>query len=156
MNSGTPFDVAVVGGGLIGAELARALQGMSVALIAPGPERESEAAGKFDSRVYAISPANVAFLARLGKGQKTPQPRMTPVHAMRVFGDDGSSRIEFDAYAAGVSELAWIVEDRVLQDALWRGLEAQDGLSRFTSGSVEKIEFSRNHANLCLSDGGTV
>ena len=32
--------------------------------------------------------------------------------------------IEFDAYGAGVPELAWIVEDAVLQDALWQGLEA--------------------------------
>ena len=33
--------------------------------------------------------------------------------------------LEFDAYAAGVPELAWIVEDALLQDALWPGLEAE-------------------------------
>jgi ubiquinone biosynthesis UbiH/UbiF/VisC/COQ6 family hydroxylase len=41
---------------------------------------------------------------------------------MRIFGDR-SSLLEFDAYQAGVPELAWIVEDRVLQDALWQGLD---------------------------------
>ena len=45
-----------------------------------------------------------------------------PVLAMRIFGDR-SSLLEFDAYQAGVPELAWIVEDRVLQDALWQDLD---------------------------------
>jgi 2-octaprenylphenol hydroxylase len=44
-----------------------------------------------------------------------------PVLAMRIFGDR-SSLLDFDAYQAGVPELAWIVEDRVLQEALWRDL----------------------------------
>jgi ubiquinone biosynthesis UbiH/UbiF/VisC/COQ6 family hydroxylase len=43
---------------------------------------------------------------------------------MRIYGDD-ASRLEFDAYAAGVPALAWIVEDSALQQALWRGLEAE-------------------------------
>jgi len=44
---------------------------------------------------------------------------------MRVFGDDGRSSLEFDAYRAGVPELAWIVEDAALQDALWQALEVE-------------------------------
>ncbi len=43
---------------------------------------------------------------------------------MRIFGDDGVATMEFDAYRAGVAELAWIVEDSALTRALWRGLES--------------------------------
>ena len=156
LSSGTPFDVAVVGGGLIGAALARALRGMSVALVAPGPGGAPQIAGRFDQRVYAISPGNAAFLAQLGAWQQLPARRLTPVHAMRVFGDDGSSLIEFDAYAAGVSELAWIVEDGLLQEALWRALKTQDGLSRFGPCSLEKLAVADRHANLVLNDGRTI
>lgn len=76
----------------------------------------------FDARVYALTPGNVAFLRELGVWDAIAPERRVPVLAMRVFGDR-ASLLEFDAYQAGVPELAWIVEDRVLQDALWRDLD---------------------------------
>jgi ubiquinone biosynthesis UbiH/UbiF/VisC/COQ6 family hydroxylase len=129
------LDLIVVGGGPVGASLARAARGLSVALVAPERRvpRESPYEG-FDARVYALSPGNVRFLAGLGA---MPQAHATPVHAMRIYGDD-ASRIEFDAYRAGLPELAWIVEDRLLQDALWRGLDAEIGLPETLSVEKEK------------------
>jgi ubiquinone biosynthesis UbiH/UbiF/VisC/COQ6 family hydroxylase len=119
------LDLIVVGGGPVGAALARAVPGLPLALVAAErrvpPETPYEG---FDARVYALTPGNARFLAGIGA---LPQEHATPVHAMRVYGDD-ASRLEFDAYRAGVPELAWIVEDRLLQDALWRGLDAQIGL----------------------------
>jgi 2-octaprenylphenol hydroxylase len=75
-----------------------------------------------DARVYALSPGNVAFLRELGVWQALPQDRLAPVHGMQIYGD-GAGSLEFDAYGAGVPELAWIVEDSVLQHALWDGLD---------------------------------
>jgi ubiquinone biosynthesis UbiH/UbiF/VisC/COQ6 family hydroxylase len=137
------LDLIVVGGGPVGASLARAARGMPVALVAPERRvpRDSPYEG-FDARVYALSPGNVRFLEGLGA---MPRARATPVHAMRVYGDDASS-IEFDAYRAGVPELAWIVEDRLLQDALWRGLDAQIGVP-------ELIEVNAQSAVLGIAGG---
>src|SRR3970040_928362 len=81
--------------------------------------------GQFDARSYALSPGNVAFLREVGVWDALAPERLNPVRAMRVFGDDGASSLEFDAYRAGVPELAWIVEDEALQDALWGGLGAE-------------------------------
>jgi 2-polyprenylphenol 6-hydroxylase len=67
---------------------------------------------------------------------------------MRIFGD-GASCLEFDAYGAGVAELAWIVEDSVLQDALWRGLDAEV----FASAACEALSVESEKALLQLSDG---
>ena len=93
---------------------------MRVALVSHERRVPPSAPGDaFDARVYALSPGNVAFLRGIGVWDALPQERIAPVHAMHVFGDDGSSAIEFDAYRAGVAELAWIVEDAALQDALW-------------------------------------
>jgi ubiquinone biosynthesis UbiH/UbiF/VisC/COQ6 family hydroxylase len=132
-------DLIIVGAGPVGASLARAAHGLSVLLLAH--ERRASVArqpGMFDVRVYALSPANVAFLG-------LEEDILTPVHAMRVFGDDGS-RIEFDAYRAGVPALAHIVEDGRLQDALWDGLDA-------TIGRCEGIEVEEARVRLRL-DGG--
>lgn len=145
------FDVAVVGGGLVGAALAGALRGAAVALVAS--ERPTPPGAGFDSRIYAISPANARFLAELQAWQRMPAARVTPVHAMRVHGDDGHSVIEFDAYRAGVSELAWIVEDGLLRDALWQGLETQDRLELLVPATCEWLEIRGEAAQLALRDG---
>ena len=160
MNAESPFEVAIAGGGLVGAALARALRGTRAALISrdprPAPCAAANGATGFDSRIYAISPGNAAFLAQLGAWGAIPEARRTPVHAMRIYGDDGASAIEFDAYRSGCSELAWIVEDRLLQDALWRGLENQDGLSLFSGSSIEELEVAGKRVALLLDDGRTL
>ncbi|MSQ64222.1 MAG: ubiquinone biosynthesis protein UbiH [Betaproteobacteria bacterium] len=153
MSPERPFEVAIAGGALVGAALARALRGARVALISqeprPGPAGEAD----FDSRVYAISPGNAGFLSQLGAWSAIPEARRTPVHAMRVYGDDGASLIEFDAYRTGCSELAWIVEDRLLQAALWSGLESQDGLAIFSASSLQELDLNGPHAVASLDDG---
>jgi len=153
MESKTCFEVAVVGGGMVGAALARALEGASLALVGAQPPAPERAGERFDARVYALSPGNAAFLERLGAWALIPAERLTPVHAMRVTGDDGASLIEFDAYRTGAAELAWIVEDRRVQEALWRGLEAQAGLERFENTALERLEFSAREATLVLAGG---
>jgi ubiquinone biosynthesis UbiH/UbiF/VisC/COQ6 family hydroxylase len=123
------LDLIVVGGGPVGASLVRALPGLSVLLVAH--ERRVPALQPrrgFDARVYALSPPNIEFL-------RLEPTSLTPVLAMRVFGDDGA-HIEFDAYRAGVPALAYIVEDAALQDALWQGLEAEVG--RFESLAINE------------------
>jgi ubiquinone biosynthesis UbiH/UbiF/VisC/COQ6 family hydroxylase len=147
------FDALVVGGGLAGAALARALRGSRVALLAQSRPAPPAVNDGFDSRVYAISPGNAAFLAQIGAWGSIPAGRLTPVHAMRVYGDDGRSLIEFDAWEAGVEELAWIVEDALLQEALWRDLEAQQGLRVFVPAECERLETSAERAVLALRDG---
>lgn len=151
MSAEGPFEVAIAGGALVGAALARALRGARVALISR--EQQPPAAPGFDARVYAISPGNAAFLEQLGAWNAIPEARRTPVHAMRVYGDDGASIIEFDAYRTGCSELAWIVEDRLLQEALWGGLRGQEGLALFSASSLHKLEPGGSHAVLSLDDG---
>ena len=155
------FEIAIAGGALVGAALARALRGARIALISrerpPGPagvtDFDSRAYEGFDARVYAISPGNAESLSQLGAWSAIPEARRTPVHAMRVYGDDGASLIEFDAYRSGCSELAWIVEDRLLQGALWSGLQHQDGLTLFSGSSLGKLDIAGSRAVVFLDDG---
>jgi ubiquinone biosynthesis UbiH/UbiF/VisC/COQ6 family hydroxylase len=147
------LDVAIVGGGLVGAALARALRGMRVALVAQARSPVPPRAGEFDSRIYAISPGNAAFFAELKVWQQLPAERVTPVHAMRVHGDDGESLLEFDAYDAGVGELAWIVEDGLLQDALWRSLRQQEDCEIHGGEAIGRQEAGADAATLELRNG---
>lgn len=141
------YDLLIVGGGAVGAALTRAVSGLAVALLAP-KRRAVPAAPRagFDARTYALSPGNVEFLRRIGAWQALDAARLAPVRTMRVFGDDGEAKIEFDAYRAGVPELAWIVEDRALQDALWHGLEP-------IVADTEEIRFLEDNVAISLKGG---
>jgi 2-polyprenylphenol 6-hydroxylase len=132
-------DLIVVGGGPVGASLARAARGLSVAVLAhERPVVVTKAPGSFDARVYALSPANAAFL-ELG------ETALTPVYSMRIYGDR-EAQIEFDAYRAGVPALAYIVEHGDVQKALWDGLDA-------TIAGWQAIDVQDNLARVRLDDG---
>jgi 2-polyprenylphenol 6-hydroxylase len=144
-------DVVIVGAGLAGLALARALRGLQVSLVAP--ERAAPLPQGWDARVYAITPGNAAFLAGLGVWQALPAERVAPVRAMRVYGDDGAAVLEFDAYRAGASALAWIVEDGRLREALWAALAGRDGLEILAPANCARLDIGAQRAQVELADG---
>ncbi len=145
-------DVAIVGGGSVGGSLARALAptGLSVALVEPRPLRPLPDAD-FDQRVYALNGHSRRFLERCGVWQRLSPERIAPVREMQVFGDD-ASKIEFSAYRSGVSELATIVEEANLQQALQLSLSTQANLT-LTGVECTSAHWNDELATLCLSDG---
>lgn len=148
------FDLAIVGAGLAGLALARAARGLRVALVAQQREPEAPRAGEeIDARVYAITPGNAAFLAGLGVWRELAPERMAVVRAMRVCGDRAGAVLEFDAYRAGAGELAWIVEDRALQAALWRSLELDAKVEVLAPAQCQSLVIAQDSARLMLSDG---
>jgi ubiquinone biosynthesis UbiH/UbiF/VisC/COQ6 family hydroxylase len=72
---------------------------------------------------------------------------------MRVFGDRPGSEIEFDAYRAGVPELAWTVEDGALQDAMWAAVQGREEIELFAPAACERLEADAQGVRLTLRDG---
>jgi 2-polyprenylphenol 6-hydroxylase len=118
-------DVAIVGGGPVGATLALSLAraGLSVALIEPGTPRPMPASG-FDQRVYALSQRTRSFLERCGVWGRLSLDRTSPIYDMQVFGDEAGSSLRFSAYRSEVAELAVIVEESNLRNAIEQALAA--------------------------------
>ncbi len=150
------FDIVIIGGGLAGASLVAALaeSGLRLALI----ERKAPPSpgADWDSRVYALTPASTAFLDRIGAWRRLEAGRVTPIYDMRVFGDDGRSRLDFSAYESGTLQLAATVESGRLHHALWQGFEHQRNLSLLCPSVPSKLRFAENRVEIGLEDGSAV
>ena len=149
------FDVLIIGGGLVGASLAAALKssGLNMALVETQPTTLSNEG--WDNRIYAVSPGGAAFLTQCDAWQQLDMNRVQPVETMRVFGDE-DMELDFSAYQLGVPELAFILENRLLQQVLWQGLQEQDNLTLFHPTHCASLVWQDDAAYLQLEDGRTL
>jgi len=150
------FDLVVIGGGLVGASLVTALKdsGLKIALIESREPQPLPDDDSWDSRVYAISPGSARFLREQMIWQQMDTSRLTPVYDMVVLGDDNSSCIQFSAYEVGMAELAYIVENRQLQTAVWEKLQSQlDDVDVICPARCTAITWFESHVEIQLEDG---
>ncbi|NTZ08954.1 UbiH/UbiF family hydroxylase [Burkholderia metallica] len=146
------FDVAVVGGGLVGKTAALALtqSGYKTALLAqPATPRPADLA--FDTRVYALSTSSQALLERLRVWQALDHSRLAPVYDMRVYGD-AHAELHFSAYQASVPQLAWIAESSLVEASLDAALRFQPNLTWFDA-RAQGFDVRADAAVLTLSSG---
>ncbi len=154
----TQFDVVVVGGGLVGATLALALEphGYSVALVEPYGPPALPGANAWDTRVYSISPGSADLLRRCGVWDALPQERVARVEEMHIFGDDGTSTLRFSAYDASLRELAYIVENSVLHHALWTQLRESNSIRVYSPARCATVVWEDRTVALTLDQGDTL
>lgn len=147
-------DAAIVGGGLVGASLALALQraGLDVALIDPQVPQVPPVAGAWDSRIYAISPGNADFLGSLGVWSRLDTQRVQRVETMSIYGDAPAGRLEFSAYEAGLRELAYIVEGSALLQALHAAIADTGQVRVERPAQAASLEINAHVAQLTLAD----
>ena len=155
--SSTDFDIVIAGAGMVGACAAFALagNGFRVALVEAMPAPDFDTSGAdFDLRVSAISPRSRAILEDLGVWQQLDQERVCYYEQMFIWHQHGEASIGFDAVDLARDNLGAIVENRILQQALYRACEKQAGIEWFMPDSVEELLV--NHAagvELRLSSG---
>lgn len=149
-------DVAIVGRGPVGAAMALALEGagLSVRLVGRNaPAAPPSGPDDWDARVYALSPASQRLLARLRAWDAMDAARIAPIHDMAVHAGNAHDvrPLQFDAYAADLEALAWIVEHRNLAGALSQVLRFRD--IAVDDADVTGLTIDDAAAELVLSDG---
>ena len=133
-----PYDVAVVGAGLVGAAAALTLgrSGSRVALIDQRRPRETTGRLGFDIRSVALSRSSLDLI--------DIEIAASPIDQMCVWEEYGGGRLTFSANEAGVDALAWMVESSRACVAL---CDECDGLPNvhWVEGIVSRV-VSRNRA----------
>ncbi|MEI7035826.1 FAD-dependent oxidoreductase [Fulvimonas yonginensis] len=148
------LDVAVVGGGMVGAAAALALAraGFATALLEarePAPWRREE---EVDLRVVGLAPSSVALLEALEAWAPIRDSRAAAYARMHVWDAQSGAAIDFDAAAEGRAWLGWIVENNLVQWTLWRALE-RAGVQRLCPAQVTGFQAHGDRIDLEL-DGG--
>lgn len=143
-------DVAIVGGGMVGASLAMALSGsgLSLALIegvAPGANSQPS----FDDRTTALGNGTQAMLDTLGLWPSVA-PLSAPIREIHVTdaGRFGMARLK--AVEQGVDAFGHVITNRVLGAALWQALAAQPLLQRFMPARARWLGVDEHYAHLSI------
>lgn len=153
--SGQQYDIVIVGGGMVGAALACALvdSPLRVALVesrAPQPYRADSLP---DLRVSAITQASQRIFAALKVWPIIAARRISPFREMAVWDAAGAGRIHFDSADIGAPTLGWIIENQVIQSALWERLRAQTHIAVVCPAALQTVVFDAAQAHLTLDDG---
>jgi 2-octaprenyl-6-methoxyphenol hydroxylase len=111
-------DVAIVGGGVAGLTLAHALRthGVSVAVIEQNALQAGLEAG-YDGRAFAIASASARMLEAIGVWQHL-EGQVTRINEIRVTDDNHPRFLTFDRKADGDEPHGYLVEARLLRQAL--------------------------------------
>ncbi len=151
--------VCIVGNGAIAktAALAFAQAGQSVTLLGPPPAPQgSGPEASWDVRVYALNHTAHEHLTALKVWGAMDQARIAPVDAMVIKGDgEQPGNLNFDSYGAHTDKLAWIVEDRNLNQALDAALRFAQNV-HIVSGRAVKLAADDAGASVQLDDGSMV
>ena len=154
MSAATPAlaaDVAIVGGGMVGASLALALSALALEVVvveATPPEDGTQPS--FDTRTTALSNGTRRIFEGLGVWDEIVR-EATPIRRIHVSdrGHFGSAVV--DASEQGIPALGYVVENRVIGRALWRRLRLCPRVRLVSPATVTAVRVAEHGVHLDLS-----
>tara|TARA_R110001583_G_scaffold191130_1_gene355995 strand:- start:12343 stop:13602 length:1260 start_codon:yes stop_codon:yes gene_type:complete len=145
------FDCVVVGGGMVGAASALTLAqlGLRVALVEQSKPEPYSPEQNSDLRVSAISLASQQLLEQVDAWSQVTQWRACPYKRLGVW-EQAYAYTEFNADDIDKKQLGHIVENRILQLALWQQVNTHTNIDLFCPYNLVNLsqESSRVHLTL--------
>lgn len=147
------FDCVVVGGGMVGAAsaLTMAQLGLRVALVEPLEPQPFSPKQNLDLRVSAISLASQHLLEQLGAWSQITKWRACPYKRLGVW-EQEYAYTEFNAQDIEQKHLGHIVENRLLQLALWQQIKTQSNITLFCPNNLIHLSQDESQVSLTLEN----
>ena len=148
------FDVAIVGGGMVGATLGVALAPLNlrVAIIEAIPH-DAAAQPSFDERTTALSNGSRRILETLGVWPAL-NAAATPIRKIHVSDQGRFGFARIDAAEQGLPAMGYVVANRDLGGALWSRLSASPGLEVYCPAEVSRIDANERSVTVEIAQRG--
>ncbi|MCG9731148.1 FAD-dependent monooxygenase [Shewanella sp. Isolate13] len=156
MLSTQTYDVAIVGGGMVGLATAigLAMEGIKVVVIDAGQTQAVSGAPKL--RVSAINKASQQLITNLGAWPYLAASRVSPYQKMQVWDKDSLGKIDFDAHSLSETHLGSIIENDAIAFALAERAGEFSELTYIENQRLERIAFGEREAWLTLDNGDSL
>jgi 2-polyprenylphenol 6-hydroxylase len=150
-------DVCIIGSGAIGKTAALGLSQAGLRVVLVGALPLQVTSSDWDVRVFALNHTAHDLLASLKVWGAIDAARVAEVSAMMVkdatdLAQPWDTQLGFDAYGARVNELAWIVEDQNLNQALDSALKFAQQFTHIQS-KAKSVEINADAAVVELANG---
>ena len=149
------FDIAIVGGGMVGLTLALGLEGVGARVaVIERASLDDMAEASFDGRGSAIAAGSQRILDGTGLWELL-QADAEPILEIRVA--DGASQLflHYDHREVGEGPLGWIVENAHIRRAFAQAVASSDVIV-FENTALADARFEARSTTLKLADGRTV
>jgi 2-octaprenyl-6-methoxyphenol hydroxylase len=148
------FDVAIVGGGMVGATLGVALAPLNlrVAIIEAIPH-DAAAQPSFDERTTALSNGSRMILETLGVWPAL-NAAATPIRKIHVSDQGRFGFARIDAAEQRLPAMGYVVANRDLGSALWSRLSATPGLEVYCPAEVSHIGANEQSVTVEIAQRG--
>ncbi len=152
-------DVLIIGAGMVGSTMALALQSSSLKVLlldsSPLIVKPFNQNATFESRVSALSATSQRILEQLGVWDGIVSRRVSSYSKIEVWDGSGTGYVDFSVASVHAEVLGYIVENRVIQDAVLDRLHDCD-LNLLANAHLEEMSRSGNDWLLTLADGCTL
>ncbi len=151
--SSKKYDAVVIGGGMIGAATAVGLAkiGLSVTLIEQHVPKRFDSQKPPDLRISAISCASVSLLKQLEAWTAVMEMRTAAYRRLETW-EWESSHVVFDAASLGLPELGFMVENGILQLALWKQFSHYNNLVLRCPSRLQSLQRINKHWHVTLDN----
>lgn len=151
MANNTDFDIAIVGGGSVGISLACALGQIEPAprvVLIEAHDYKNLPPPSFDSRTVALSYSSKQIFEGLKLWQPIVEQGISPINIIHISdrGHPGMTRLT--AQEQGVEALGYVIENRILGEALFTQLATHKNVELMAPARIERLNFRGDRAIL--------
>ncbi|MBL4909465.1 MAG: FAD-dependent monooxygenase [Alteromonadaceae bacterium] len=157
------FDILIIGGGMVGLTLALALrhqnqqsqsEPLSIAIV--DNNEPSALSEQPELRVSAINLASQQIFANLGVWAAIKNQRLQAYQHMHIWDKHGYGQLNFANTDVNEKDLGWIIENKVIRNALWQKAQTDDGIHFFTEQALTNVTMGDNEVFASFADGAPI
>ena len=151
-------DVIIIGAGVAGASLTALLKnsGVTCALVEANladKDQDTDDQSRTDPRALAITIASKNILQSIGAWDKIPKDRLACFRKMHIWDENGLGEVNFDSADLYEPVMGYIVEQRILEQALETALNKSDHVSWYRPAEVKILRTEKDKIYVGLDDG---